>query len=235
MKQIPVVLLAVASIGFAGLADSAPKKRTRNANRIGPYGMGMIGQSNWTSDQEAAEQFVTDFLINTENPVRNITTSTEEKDVGYNATFGYRFTRYFAAEVGLAQFGEVSSKADSEMDFGDGFEPTTLRMTFSAGGPMISGLGILPLNDKFEFFGRVGYLFSSSERELTSRVSGERGSLGGIKGDSTDLVLGVGASYHFSQVYSMRVEYQQIDEIGEEDNSGVEDLSVIGIGVVVRF
>ncbi len=235
MKNFPVVLLAVVSIAFAGFADAAPKKRTRNANRIGPYGMGMLSQSNWTSDQAGAEQFVVDFLIDTENPVRNITTSSEEKDVGYNATFGYRFSRYFAAEVALAQFGEVSSTAESEMDFGDGFEPTTLKMTFSAGGPMISGLGILPLNDHFEFFGRVGYLFASSERELTSRVSGDRGSLGGIKGDSTDLVLGVGAAYHFNQVYSVRVEYQKIDEVGEEDNSGVEDLSVIGVGVVIRF
>jgi hypothetical protein len=235
MKNISVVLLAVVTIAFAGLADAAPKKRTRNANRIGPYGMGMLGQSDWSGDQSASEQFVVDFLVDTGNPIRNITTSTEEKDMGYNATFGYRFTRYFAAEVGLAQFGEVSSTANSEMDFGDGFEPTSLKLAFSAGGPMISALGILPLNDKFEFFGRVGYLFTSSERELTSRVSGDGGNLGGIKGDSQDLVLGVGVAWNFNQVYSARLEYQKLDEVGEEDNTGVEDLSVIGVGVVVRF
>jgi hypothetical protein len=100
---------------------------------------------------------------------------------------------------------------------------------------MVSGIGILPLNDKFEFFGRVGYMFTSSERELTSRVDGQRGGFGSAKGDSQDLVLGVGAAWHFSQVYSARLEYQQIDEVGEENASGLEELSVIGLGVVVRF
>ncbi len=50
MKNISVILLAVVTIAFAGLADAAPKKRTRNANRIGPYGMGAVGHSTWTGD-----------------------------------------------------------------------------------------------------------------------------------------------------------------------------------------
>ena len=51
MKNMSVILLAVITVAFAGLADAAPKKRTRNANRIGPYGMGALGHSTWTGDQ----------------------------------------------------------------------------------------------------------------------------------------------------------------------------------------
>lgn len=237
MKNVSVVLLAVFSLAFAALADAAPKKRTRNANRVGPYGMGFLGQSNWTSDQSANEQDLVDTLESTEADIQGLSTGTEDTSIGYNATFGYRFTRYLAAEIGLAQFGSLESTARADMDFndGNGFVPVSLKLAFSAGGAMVSGIGILPINDKFEFFGRVGYMFTSSERELTSRVDGQRGGFGSAKGDSQDLVLGVGAAWHFSQVYSARLEYQQIDEVGEENNSGLEELSVIGLGVVVRF
>ena len=106
--------------------------------------------------------------------------------------------------------------------------------TFRSFAP-IPGLGILPINDKFEFFGRLGYLFTSSKRELTSRVDGQRGGFGSIRGDSQEMVLGVGAAWHFNQVYSARLEYQKLEEVGEDNVTGVEDLDVIGLGVVVRF
>lgn len=235
MKNVSVVLLAAFSIAFAALADAAPKKRTRNANRVGPYGMGFFGQSNWTSDQSQNEADLVDTLEETEADIQNLSTSSEDTDMGYNLTFGYRFNRYFAAELGLAQFGGVESVARADMDFdGEGFVPVSLKLSFSAGGPMISALGILPINDQFEFFGRVGYLFTSSKRELTSRVDGQRGGFGSARGDSQDMVLGVGAAWHFNQVYSARLEYQKL-EVGEDNVSGVEELNVIGVGVVVRF
>lgn len=236
MKKVTVVLLVAISVAFAGFAEAAkPKKRTRNANRVGPYGVGFVGQSHYTSDQSQNEQDLLDTLINTGEPTQNLSASTEDTDIGYNATFGFRFNRYFAAELGLAQFGSVESTAKGELDFGGGFVPTSLKLSFSAGGPMISAVGFLPLNDKFELFGRVGYLFTSSERELTSNVDGQSGGFGSAKGDSQDLVLGVGAAFNFNQVYSVRLEYQQLDELGQDERTGLEDLNVIGLGVVVRF
>ena len=236
MKKVAVVLLVALGVAFAGFAEAAkPKKRTRNANRVGPYGVGFVGQSHYTSDQSQNEQDLLDTLINTGEPTRNLSASTEDTDIGYNATFGFRFNRYFAAELGLAQFGSVESTAKGELDFGGGFVPTSLKLSFSAGGPMISAVGFLPLNDKFELFARVGYLFTSSERELTSNVDGQSGGFGSAKGDSQDLVLGVGAAFNFNQVYSVRLEYQKLDELGQDERTGLEDLNVIGLGVVVRF
>lgn len=238
MKNVAVVLLSVVCLAFAGYAEAAkPKKRTRNANRVGAYGVGFVGNSSWTSDQSQNEQDLADTLTGTGNPLQDLSTSSEDTDIGFTATFGYRFNRYLAAELGLAQFGAVESLARAQMDFDDGrgFVPVQLKLSFSAGGPMVSGIGILPINDKFELFGRVGYLFTSSERELTSRVDGERGGFGSAKGDSQDLVLGAGAAFHFNQIYSLRLEYLQLDDLGEENRSGLEDLNVVGLGFVVRF
>jgi hypothetical protein len=237
MKKLTVVLLAAFSVGFAGFAEAAPKKRTRNANRIGPYAGGIIGYSDYSGDQTANEQELMDILINTGNPFTEMTAETENTDIGYQALFGYRFHRFFAAELGLVQLGDLKSKVRTEMDFeGAGeFLPTTLALTFTAGGPMISGLAILPIGDKVELFGRVGYLFTSADRELSSNVDGESGVFGSAKGDSQNVVYGLGFAWNINQVYAIRVEYQQLDDLGQESRTGAEDLTVLGAGVIIRF
>jgi len=236
MKKITVVLLVVLGVAFAGFSQAAtPKKRTRNANRIGPYAGALIGYSQYSGNQDENEQNLIDILVNTGNPYENLSSSTEDNDLGYQALFGYRFHRFFGAELALAQFGELKSTAKADMDFGDGFVPTSVSLTFRAGGPMLSAIGILPIGEKFEFYGRLGYLFASSERELTSRVDGQSGGFGSAKGDSQIPVYGIGFSWHINQVYSIRGEYQQLDQLGQENRTGAEDLTVMGLGLVVRF
>ena len=238
MKKITVILIVVLGVGFAGFTEAAtPKKRTRNANRIGPYAGALIGYSEFSGNQDENEQNLIDILENSGNPYQNLTTGTENTDLGYQALFGYRFHRFFSAELGLAQFGELKSTAKADMDFdnGDGFVPVSVSLAFSSGGPMLSAIGILPLGEKFELFGRLGYLFTSAERSLTSKVDGQSGSFGSAKGDSQNPVYGIGFAWHINQVYSIRGEYQQLDQLGQENRTGAEDLTVIGIGLVVRF
>jgi opacity protein-like surface antigen len=236
MKKIPVILVVALGFAFAGVAEAAtPKKRTRNANRVGPYGAALLGYSNYTGDQSESELELIDILTDTGAPFQNMTSSTENTDFGYQATFGYRFTRYFAAELALAQFGELKSTAKADMDFGQGFVPTSVSLSFATGGVLISAVGILPFNDKFEMYGRLGYLLTSSERELSSRVDGQSGGFGSADGDSQDLVYGIGFAWHINQIYSIRSEFQQLDQIGQENRTGTEDLTVIGVGLIVRF
>jgi len=236
MKKITIVLLAVFGVGFAGFTEAAaPKKRTRNMNRIGPYAGALIGYSDYSGDQTENEQNLVDILENTGNPFENLSSSTENTDIGYQALFGYRFHRFFSAELGLAQFGDLKSTAKADMDFGQGFVPASVSLTFAAGGPMLSAIGILPIGEKVELFGRVGYLFTSSERELTSRGDGESGTFGSAKGYSQDVVYGVGFTWNINQVYAIRVEFQQLDQLGQENRTGAEDVTVMGAGLVIRF
>jgi len=238
MKKIIVIVLVIFSVGFAGYSEAAtPKKRTRNANRVGPYAGALVGLSEFSGSQAENEQNLIDILINTGFDYQNLSSSTEDTDLGYQALFGYRFHRYFAAELGLAQFGDLQSVAKANMDFEDGrgFVPASVSLTFSAGGPMMSAIGILPIGEKFELFGRLGYLFTSSERSLTSKVDGQSGGFGSAKGDSQNPVYGIGFAWHINQVYSIRGEYQQLDQLGQENRTGAEDVTVIGLGLIVRF
>ena len=238
MKKTAVILLVVLSVGFAGFTEAAtPKKRTRNANRIGPYAGALVGYSNFSGNQDENEQNLVDILDNSQYPYQNLTTGTENTDLGYQALFGYRFHRFFSAELGLAQFGQLKSTAKADVDFGDGngFVPSSIALTFTAGGPMLSAIGILPIGEKFELFGRLGYLFTSSERSLSSKVNGQTGSFGSAKGDSQNPVYGIGFAWHINQVYSIRGEYKQLDQLGQENRTGAEDVTVMGVGLIIRF
>jgi hypothetical protein len=236
VKKLSVILLVVASFVFAGFAEAAtPKKRTRNANRVGAYGGALFGQSSFPGDQSDNEAGLIDRIVQAGYPTQNLRASTEDSDLGYQATFGYRFNRYFAAELGLAQFGELKSTARADIDIGQGFVPASLTLAFRAGGPIVSAVGILPIGEKFEAYARLGYLFTSSERELSSRVDGQPGSFGSAKGDSQNPVYGLGLAWHINQVYSIRAEFQKLDNLGQENRTGEEDISVAALGLIVRF
>lgn len=230
------VLLAVIALAFSAVADAAkPRKRTRNADRVGPYAVGFLGHTSYSSDSILDETLAANVLVSLGSiDARNLSAFTDDSNLGYQAAFGYRFNRYIAAELSLLQLGEKISTAMGELDFGAGFVPSRVNNTFKAGGPLFSAIGTLPLNNRLELFARVGYLFAASRRELRARIGDDTGGLGSGTGDSQDLILGAGASVHFGQVYSVRFEYLRMGEIGAGASSS-EEADMYGLGIVVRF
>jgi len=236
MKKVSVIIVAALGLMLAGYAEAAkPKKRTRNQNRVGPYGGLLVGNAKYSVDAAEEEADLVAFIQAPGLPLRDIRTSTEDTDIGYTAAFGYRFTRYFAAELGLAQYGETSSIVRADIDQGQGFVPANVKFSFAVGGPIFSAIGVLPLGDKFEIYGRVGMLFANAERELAARVDGRNAGRGSAQGDSTEIVYGAGLSFNINQVYSLRLEHQRLTEVGQEDRSGTEDVDFTALGFLVRF
>ena len=239
MKKIPVIVLVVLGLAFAGAAEAAkPKKRTRNQNRVGPYVTGLVGMSTYGGDQSNDERSLVDLIEDAGVPFQNENVGTDDSDIGYQAAFGYRFARYIALERGLVQYGELASQLSADVDLPDdtqGFVPARFEYAFKVGGPLISAVGILPLGDKFELYARAGFLFASVEREFTSRINGQRGLSYSANGDSQDLVYGVGVTFNINPAYAIRAEYQILDEVGESGRTGTESLDNMSIGMIVRF
>jgi opacity protein-like surface antigen len=231
MMKFPVIVLVVLSVVFAGVCEAAPKKRTRNQNRIGPYGSALVGQTSYTEDQSANEQTLLEILEDNGIPLENMELGTEDSDIGYQLAFGYRFHRFFAAEIALVQYGELSSLARGELDS----EPSSAELTFNVAGPVFSGIGILPMGEHFEAYARVGYLFASVEREFVLRIDGQNAGSLTAKGDSQNLVYGAGLAWNVNQVYSVRAEYQKLEDVGQSGRTGTEDLESLSIGLLMRF
>jgi opacity protein-like surface antigen len=234
MKNVSVIVLVVFGLLFAAYAEAAkPKRRSRNANRVGPYAGALIGNATYTGDRTQDEADLEDTFDGI--PTQDLTIGTDDKDLGYQAAFGYRFNRYLAAEFELVQYGELNTGARANADLGDGFVPVSIDLNFHSGGPQLAVLGILPINEKFELFAKAGVLFASSEREFVVKVEGDTSSFGSVKGDSTNGVFGVGGAWNVNQMYSIRAQYERVDGVGEKGRTQTEDITIASIGLIVRF
>jgi hypothetical protein len=239
MKKIAVIVLVILGVAFASASEAATqhKKSTRNQKRIGPYVTAFIGMTKYTDDQSAIEQQLAAIIAQGGDSFSNLKVGTDNTDINYQASFGYRFNRYIAGELGLAQYGKLESKASADIDFGDGNGPVpaSISYSFKVGGPVFSVLGILPFNDKFEVYARLGYLFASSDRAIGSKVNGQNSVGQNAQGDSQHPVYGVGFGWNINAGYSIRGEYNILKDVGQQSRNGSENFNTISVGLVLRF
>ena len=131
----------------------------------------------------------------------------DDDDVGWKAFAGWRAHENFAFEAFYVDLGEATIT--------DGVTSVTSESD-SFG---FSALGIVPVADNFELFGKVGFHAWDSDFRATTGVS--------ASSDDTDLMYGVGATYTFDQV-SFRAEY----EIYELDDA---DIDLFSAGATFNF
>jgi len=238
MKKSPVMVFVSLAFAFATSAEAATPKKppAYNQNRIGAYAIGAVGITNYGSDQAATEHVLLDFLT-LGNPAQNLEVGTEDGKLGYGAHFGYRFHKFVAAEIGLVKYGHLDTVASGDVDypnFGTGFVPAKGTFSYGAGGILMSALGVLPIGTKVELFGRVGYLFASTEREISIKAEGATVLTGRIRDDTQEVVYGVGIGFNFNPVYSLHAEYQIVNDMGS-GSVGSEDIDFWSLGLQVRF
>jgi hypothetical protein len=235
--MFPLIVLSSLTLAAAGSVGAASPKKppSYNQNRLGPYAVGNIGMTSYTSDQAGTEAFLLDFMT-ADSPAQNLQASSDDSDFGYQAYFGYRFHRYVAAEFGLLRFGELTTRGSGEVDYEENgnFESVEATLKYHPNGLLISAVGILPLGTKFEAFGRLGYMFSNVEREIVIKTPTETLLNGSFRDDSGEVLYGVGLMFNINQAYSVRAEYQFADKVGG-DSVGSEDFNFLALGFQVRF
>ena len=58
---------------------------------------------------------------------------------------------------------------------------------------------------------------------------------GSFKDESTEVVYGLGAAYHVNQMFSIRAQFEKLDQVGDPNRTGTEDITTASIGLIVRF
>ena len=163
-----------------------------------------------------------------------IESSLDDGDTAYGAVIGYRFLPYLAAELGWLDLGDVVDYRASLAVISISVSSLDVRARASSSGPMVSALGILPLGDAWEIFGRAGLLFS--DNKLTVGVSDFYQSFSTSDSDrDEDAVVGIGAAVNFADHWAVRAEYTRIFDAGSEETTGEEDVDLIGLTVTYRF
>lgn len=183
----------IATLFFTAFAACMPPVLA--ADEPGFYLGGAIGQMSLDDDGVCA-----------------LMTSCETEDTGFKLFGGYRFNRNFALEAGYANLGETRAAhiaIGNETD-----EITTL---------LFDVVGVLPLNEQFSLFGKIGV--HAWQVEQSGTIFGMPFS---DSADGTDLTFGLGAQYDFNEKLGIRAEWERFDV----DNTDVDLLSA---GVVFRF
>jgi OmpA-OmpF porin, OOP family len=142
--------------------------------------------------------------------------SVDDSDIGFKLGGGYMFNKYLGFEAAYVDLGKEKFTAP-------GFSADA-----TASGEVVSALGVWPINEQFSLLGRVGAI------NATVKVSG-----GGQSVKSTDVKLtyGVGGAFNLNKQFSVRLEWDRYDKLGNSDpnSTGESDVDLISLGVVYKF
>jgi OOP family OmpA-OmpF porin len=134
----------------------------------------------------------------------------DERNTAWRVFGGYRFNRYFAAELGYHDFG----KAD--YDGGD----------VKSNAAELDGIAAWPIGaTPFSVYGKAGVY--RGETKVEGLFSGKK--------HNTDFTYGAGAQYDWTRNVSVRGEWQRYQNMGVAELGGQHDVDVIGVNVVYRF
>ena len=127
-------------------------------------------------------------------------------DTAFKVLGGYKFMKYLAAEL------EYIDAGDAEDKWSEDFKGITeeLKLTIGFSGFNASAVGILPIGEKFNVFGKLGFIMWDAD----FRAKYSYGSFEDSDSDSdsgTDFSWGVGAGFDFTDNLGVRIEYQAFE------------------------
>ncbi len=133
--------------------------------------------------------------------------SCDDEDTGLKIFGGYKFNQNFAVEGMWADLGETSATGPGG------------TATVEVDGFGVAAVGIIPLNEQFGIFGKVGaYMWDASGG----------GAASGISDDGTDIMFGAGVGWNFTRSFGLRAEWERFDIDGD-------DVDFLSIGAQFNF
>jgi opacity protein-like surface antigen len=142
---------------------------------------------------------------------------------------GYRIFRYAAVELGYLDLGSLDRTQQVVL----GFPPVgsvEIHHELETSGPAVSALGILPITDSWEAYARAGVLFA--DMEATSSIMASSSS---ITFGSDSLLWGAGTQFNWGAHWSVRLDFQRFESVGEDNGPGEADIDLLSLGVLFRL
>jgi len=115
-------------------------------------------------------------------------------DTSFRLFGGYSFNRYFAAEAGYIDGGNI------EDDIGP------YRVSIASDGIFAAGLAKLPLGNHFELFAKLGWVFHDSTQTVS--LGSQRNS---ESESDSDFLFGGGMAFKLGKNFQLRAEFDKIN------------------------
>ena len=156
-----------------------------------------------------------------------------DTDTAWGAQIGYRFNRWVAAEIGYVDFGKPSYYANLVSDFGAGPEGYTVRSRFIVTGPTLAVVPTIPLGERFDLYARAGLFLAETRFQLGADFPPDSVTVDS-RADTREWFGGLGFAWNINDNYAVRIEGTYFPEVGDDDETGENDIALIAIGVMFR-
>lgn len=218
--------------GGVGSADW-PSKTAFDASFSDPWVQGQL--DDLADAITAATGDVTTITLASREP-----SSLDDSPDAWGLEVGYRFNKYFGAEVGYVRLGEVQYDFDGSIDYTDSIGTENFDISgayrFASAGPTAAAVGFLPLNKYIEFHGKAGIYLADSRQtvRLTDVESKQNFYHERVDSSQTELFAGIGATWNATESLAVRLEYQRFFNVGDDEKTVEENIDVISLGVLFK-
>ena len=157
--------------------------------------------------------------------------SGSESNAGFNLFGGYQFSRHFAVEGRLSEFGKYDAMRDDAT-------PVLGATPGRSSGFRLDAVGIVPLRGGFSLFGKIGTLYSPAR----TFVSGGGGptQLPSFADPNTkpfewNARYGLGASYDVSSSTGLHFKYERASSYLGDARIGDGNVGIWSFGLIKRY
>ncbi|MFZ1545482.1 MAG: outer membrane beta-barrel protein [Candidatus Nitrotoga sp.] len=156
----------------------------------------------------------------------------DDKDTGYKVYLGTQINPIFGVEATYYDLGKYSG--NSSAFNGATFVPTNISGDATAWG--LAAVITAPTNltsvfgNSFGLFGKLGVVRS----RLSTDVSG-LGFSSHQNERSTGANFGVGVKYDFAKNFSVRAEWERLNNVGDNSATGATKINFLSAGVAFKF
>jgi OOP family OmpA-OmpF porin len=184
------------------------------------YVLGAIGRSSVYEDNSQIDR----ELVSA--GATNVSSSIDRTDTGYKLQLGYQFNPNFAVEGGYVSLGKMKYSAT--------FTGGSATLEGKASGWNIAAVGILPINDAFSAFGKLGVIRAKLETNVSATGPGGSAS-GSTNATNWKPTWGFGGIYNINKAVGVRLEYERFQKLGDNDTTGQPNVDLLSAGVAYKF
>ena len=191
------------------------------------------GQYSYDLDEGGLNASIAGLVEDAGLSIVDGSSETSEDGFTYGVFVGYQVFRFLAVEAAYVDLGDAEYKSRAVVTDGLNTANLSAQLTAESSGPTLSVLGILPIGPSWEVYGRAGVYFASDDVSAQLAVDGVSDPFSDSS-SSEEFLWGVGVGYTQAQ-WTLRLDYQQFMDVGDEDTTGEADVDRIALAAIFRF
>ena len=208
------------------------------AEDTGFYVGASVGQGSFALNTSKVNRAIEGAFADNDLQLDQTSQNKDTKATTWQAILGYRLNPYIAGEITYLDLSGPTYRLSGDATFPPTFiapVPVTTKAEWNASGVPLSVLGIWPITDEWEVFGRVGVFMGDVTLKVAANEdNGNANARSRASESATEFIGGAGVNYNFMDVWTARAEWQGMPSVGN-NQTGSTSWYQIAFSVLYKF